>query len=730
MPRAKSQSRTLPKTLLPPPEFAEVERYELAEGPAYHFALDRRVFLQSAGAGLLLLVVSCQSAEGQSESSASQSTLIEARLRLDEDGRITVLNGKVEEGQGARTELALVAAEELGVPLDQIVVQMADTALTPDDGITAGSRTTPSTVPAVRQAAAAARTLLLGMAAKRWSADADTLAVRDGFVSSGNRKLGYADLAKDPSTRTAATAKAELSAPSSWRLLGKSAIPNHPRGIVRTNGRDIVTGAHRFPSDIERPGMLYGAILRPPSYSAKLTAIDLAPAKALGAVAVRDGDFAGCAAPTSFAARKAVEAISATAQWDAPQHPAQSELWNSFRSTVKPGEKPAPTASYQRAIASSAHRLSATFEVPYVAHAPMEPRAAVAEWSGDSLTVWTGTSNPFRVRAELAQAFGIPETKVRVVVPDFGGGFGGKHTGEAALEAARLARASAKPVSLRWTRPEEFTWAYLRPAALIEAEAALSADGKLTAWRFLNYNSGGSGLRSPYRTGEREEKFLRAESPLRQGSYRALASYANNFAREVLIDQAAAAAQQDPLAFRLAHLESPRLRTVLERAAERFGWGSRNGKPTGNRAIGLACGEEKNSVVAACVEVELDPVSGIPKVLEVCQAYECGAILNPAGLRQQVEGCIVMALGPALWEEIHYRNGRIANPRFASYPVPRFRDVPKIDTVLVDLPNEAPKGAGETPIIAIAPAIANAVFALTRKPVHRLPIRAQTAAGE
>lgn len=720
-------------SLAPSSEFAEVERYELAEGPAYHFAVDRRVFLQTAGAGLLLLVVSCQKVEGQSAGGVADGgnlagKLVEARLRLGEDGRITVLNGKVEEGQGARTELALVAAEELRVPLHQIDVQMADTDLTPDDGITAGSRTTPSTVPAVRKAAAAARDMLLAMAANRFGVDSGALAVQDGFVSStGGAKLGYGDLAKDAASRSAGSSTAVLTPASEWTMLGKASLPGHPRGIVRTNGRDVVLGAHHYPSDVQRPGMLYGAVLRAPAFGATLSDIDLKPAASLGS-AVRDGDFVGVAAPTSFAAHKAVESIAATAKWNVTKQVSQEGLWEHFRSTTQANDKPASSAAMEAARTAAAKRISATFEIPYVAHAPMEPRAAVAEWSGTSLTVWTGTSNPFRVRGELAQAFSIPEKNVRVIVPDFGGGFGGKHTGEAALEAARLARETGKPVSLRWTRSEEFTWAYLRSAALIEADVALDSDGKLSAWQFLNYNSGGSGLRSPYRAGVVEEKFLRTETPLRQGSYRALASYANNFAREVLVDELAAAARKDPLAFRLANLTEPRLRTVLSRAAERFRWDARTGKTGANRAVGIACGMEKNSVVAACVEIELDAKTGVPRVLEVCQSFECGAILNPAGLRQQVEGCIVMALGPALREEIRFGAGKITNPQFRSYLVPRFRDLPKIDTVLVDLPGEESKGAGETPIIAVAPAIANAVFALTKKPVRRLPVRAEMEA--
>ena len=705
-----------------PPEFAEAERYELYEAPAYRFEVDRRVFLQSAGAGLLLLVVSCQRAEGQRQEPPST---IEARLRIAEDGMATVLTGKVEEGQGARTELTLAAAEELRVPLSQVRMQMADTDITPNDWITAGSRTTPTTVPAVRQAAAAARELLVAMAAKQWGADAATLAVNGGVVASNGRKLGYADLAKAPAEARNAEVTAKLTPPSEWKLLGTNHGDGVPPNYVRSNGHDIVTGAHKYPSDTFRPGMLYGAVLRAPAFGAKLISVDLAAARAMaGVVAVRDGDFAGFAAPTSFAARKAMEAAAATAKWERTKQPSQNELWDYFRSTAQGGRS--EDAQVKAAIAASPHKVTAEFHIPYVQHAPMEPRAALAEWEDGKLTVHTGTSNPSGVRSQLAEAFRIPESKVRVIVPDFGGGFGGKHTGEAALEAARLAKEAGKPVQLRWTRAEEFTWAYSRPAALIETEAGVDADGKLSGWKFWNYNSGGAALRTPYTVNAKQEEFIRTETPVRQGSYRSLASVANCFAREVLMDDLARAAGKDPLAFRLANLEAGRLRAVLEKGAERFGWQRRAAEKKPNRSVGMACGEEKNSVVANFVEVELDQKTGVPRILEVVVAYECGAILNPAGLRQQVEGCLMMALGPALREAIQFENGEIRNGRFLRYQVPRFQDVPKIDVVYLDKPEAEPAGAGETPIIALAPAVANAVAAITGKPVREMPIRAKT----
>jgi isoquinoline 1-oxidoreductase len=312
---------------------------------------------------------------------------------------------------------------------------------------------------------------------------------------------------------------------------------------------------------------------------------------------------------------------------------------------------------------------------------------------------------------------------VRVIVPDFGGGFGGKHTGEAAIEAARLARDAKRPVSLCWTRSEEFTFSYCRPAALIDVEAAVGSRKELVAWDFLNYNSGGSALDTPYRATNLRVRFAPSQSPLRQGSYRALASTANNFAREAFMDELAAEAGVDPLEFRLANLANDRIREVLLTAVRKFGWEQRRKLRQPNRGIGLACGTEKNSVVAACVEVAVDPATGTPKLLEICEAFECGAILNPANLRAQVEGCILMGLGAALREEILFENGRLKNARFSAYRVPRFSDVPKIDVVLVDKKNTEPAGAGETPIIAVAPAMANAIFMATGRRVRSLPLR-------
>lgn len=682
--------------------------------------LNRREFLEIAGAGLLI-VAAAPPADAQRGGGSAAATL-EARLHIAEDGFITVLSGKIEEGQGALTELAMAAAEELRVPLDRVRMVMGATPGTPNDGTTAGSGTSPRTVPQVRRAAAAARGLLLATAARHFAVEATSLEVRDGAVLSAGGKYTYADLARSPefaaASKEALPANTTVTPVKDWQILGK------PQ--VRLDARALVAGTHLFPSDIARPGMLYGRVLRPPSYGATLAAVDLSGARKMPAVtAVRDGEFVACAAPTAFAARQALAAISATAQWKTVPQPSSDVLYDSLKQTARPGERPQGQGrgSVETGLAGARTRMQASYQVAFVQHAPMETRAALAEWRDGQCTVWTGTSNPAGVRQQLAQALGVPQDQVRVLVPHFGGGFGGKHTAEAATEAARIAREAGRPVSIQWTRAEEFTWAYFRPAALIEIQAGLDNVGAISAWDFTNYNSGASALDSPYRIPNTRTAFVPSAPPLRQSSYRVLAATANNFAREAFTDELAASAGRDPLEFRLSHLENERLRNVLNAAAQRFDWAGRRKRRRPGTGVGLACGTEKGSVVAACCEVAMDGAGGAPRLVEVVQAFECGAILNPAGLRSQVEGAIMMGVGPALREEILFQDGRIVNAQFAAYRVPRFRDLPKIDVVLLDRRDLESAGAGETPIMAIAPAIANAVFHATGKPVRSMPIR-------
>jgi isoquinoline 1-oxidoreductase beta subunit len=692
--------------------------------PGCAVELSRRSFLQVLGAGLLFTVTEGVSQGQRTGDRARQATRVAARLHLNADGTFTVMTGKVEEGQGARAELTQAAAEELRVPADRVHLVMADTALVPDDGMTAGSRTTPSTVPAVRQGAAAARALLASLAADQWQVAPAALEVRNGIITNPATKqtLTYTDLvkAKDVAAAFEQTVGRDVivTAVSEWIVLGSS--------VPRPNRRDLVTGAHQYPSDIALPNMLYGKVLRPPSYGATLEAVDLAEAKDMkDVVVVRDGPFVGCAAPSTFLAAQALAAISKTVSWKAVSHPSSKEIFSYLKGHARRsgGSRPGTTDSVEKALAGARKSLSETYEVAYIQHTPMEPRAATAEWKDGNLTVWAGVDYPQRAQTDLARFFGIPPERVRVIVPDMGGGFGGKHTPEAAEEAARLAKAAGRPVAVHWTRAEEFTWAYFRPAAVIECKGGLDDKGSLIAWDFTSINPGGAALDPPYRIANVATRSIDSDSPLRQGAYRCLAATANNFARESFMDELAAAVGADPLDFRLAHLDNPRLRIVLETAAKHFDWAARRKKVTGELGVGLACGTEKNSVVAACVEVAIDRRRGEVHVREICEAFECGPILNPANLTSQVQGCIIMGLGGALTEQMQFQDGKILNASFARYQVPRFEDVPKIDIHLVNKTDIPPAGAGETPIMAVAPAIANAIFAATGVRVRSMPIR-------
>jgi len=704
-------------------EIIEPELFDSFDEPNSPVKISRRTFVQMLGAGLLITVTEGVSF-GQRRRGGGRSIAVAARVQINTDGTIFVMTGKVEEGQGARAELTQAAAEELRVDTEKIRLLMADSDLTPDDGRTAGSRTTPSTVPAVRQGAATARGLLRRLAAEQWKVDIGALKVEHGTIT--NRKtqktISYEDLAKSQNIAEAfketVSSDIDLTPVEQWQSMGKS--------VPRPNSRDIVTGAHKYPSDIVRHNMLYGKILRPPAYGATLESIDLSRAKAMkDVVVVHDGQFVGFAAPTTYRATQALEAVAGTAKWKTVPQPSSKEIFAYLKEHARTSDRlrQRTRGSTDEAFAKANKVLSETYHVAYIQHTPMEPRAAVAEWNDGKLTVWAGVDGPHQVKGDLVRAFGVSSDQVRVIVPDMGSGFGGKHSGEAPEEAARLAKAAGRPVAVHWTRAEEFTWAYFRPAAVIECKGGLDSKGSLIAWDFTNINAGGAAIDTPYNIPNTSILSVGSDSPLRQGAYRCLAATANNFARESFMDELAVAAGVDPLEFRLAHLGNERIRTVLETVARHFDWSNRRKKVTPEIGVGLACGTEKNSVVAACVEVGIDRKKGEIKVHEVCEAFECGPILNPANLTSQVQGCIVMGLGGALREEMEFENGKILNATFTKYLVPRFKDVPKIDVHLINKTDIPSAGGGETPIIAIAPAISNAVFAATGIRLRSMPMQ-------
>lgn len=674
--------------------------------------IDRRGFLASLGGGILVLFAPQSQAQesghgGRRSIGNDLPQDVAAWLHIAPDGRITGLTGKVEVGQNIRTSLTQAIADELRCTPAAVHLVMGDTALTPWDMGTFGSRTTPTMAPILRRMAATAREKLIDAAAQRWALARASLTVANGCVvdPASGKSAKFGELAAGIDWVQIIGADDCVTPPHKWQVAGTS--------VSKVNARELVTGAHKYSSDHKLPGMLHGRVLRAPSFGAKLVSLDSAEAsKITGVTIVHDAEFVGVTAPDESVAAKALAAMQA--KWQ--EHPQISS--RDLFAVIRP--KPTqPSSSTAPALGRAYKRLNATYTVAYIAHAPLEPRAAVAQWSNDQLTVWTGTQRPFGVRTELAQAFAMPESQVRVIVPDTGSAYGGKHTGECAIEAARLAKASGKPVKVIWTREEEFTWAYFRPAGVIDIQSGIDKDGALLAWEFHNYLSGPSGLDTPYEVGIKNVQFHEVDSPQREGSYRGLAATANHFARESHMDELAAAVQMDPLAFRLRNLKNPRIRAVLETATERFGWAGK--KPSEVRGYGLACGTEKGGYVACCAEISIGPDRKV-RVERVVEAWECGAIVNPEHLRNQVEGAIVMGLGGALFEAIDFANGRILNARLSQYRVPRFQDVPKIEVVLLDRKDLPSAGAGETPIVGIAPAIANAIYNATGVRARSMPL--------
>ena len=684
--------------------------------------VDRRNFLRLLGGGVLICFAYPRVRAQESGRSGGSHELpkdISAWLHIDADGNVKVFTGKVEVGQNIRTSLAQQVAEELHVPIESVSMVMGDTALTPYDMGTFGSRTTPTMGPQLRTMAAAARQMLVEKAAERWQVPAEGLKAEKSKIvdPQKSRSVAYGELTRGENLVRVVSTRVMLTPASEWKVAGTPA--------PKVEGREFVTGKHVYPTDIVRPGMMFGAILRPEGFNARLVSLDSTEAEKLPDVKViRDGDFVGVVAADAYTARKAIDALKA--KWNVPEQISNRELFEYLKRNAGADDGSGHKAgSVEQALSAADVKVESKYTVQYIAHVPLEPRAAVAEWKDGNLTVWTGTQRPFAVREELAQALQIPESKVRVIQPDMGSGYGGKHTGETAVEAARLAQAAGKPVKVVWTRTEEFTWAYFRPAALIEVKGGASKDGKLLAWEFHNYNSGTAALGTPYDVANQVVQYHPVRSPLRQGSYRSLAGAANNFARESHMDAIAHAAGIDPLEFRLKNLQEPRLRAVLEAAAEKFGWKRAKAEP--GCGFGIACGTDKGGYVATAAEVQIDAATKKLRLRRVVTAWESGAVINPNGIQNQISGGIVQAIGGALFEAILFEGGRILNPRFLRYRVPRFSDMPEIEVVILDRKDLPSAGAGEIGLIALAPAVANAIFAATGVRIANMPMAPREA---
>jgi nicotinate dehydrogenase subunit B len=707
-----------PELLEPAPPARPAAGQAELTGPAMPWDLDCRQpesFAASMPEGLMTVVAG--DGDGRSWDAAD-----EAWVHVAADGTVTAFTGKVEAGQGTRTALALLVAEELAIPPGSVTLIMANTTISPFDLGTFGSRSMPHAAPPLRAAAAGAFRLLRESAAARFGLPGDALRAADGFFAGpdGAPLASYAELAAGQRRVERVAPDTPVKPAAQWQAAGR---PARSAGAA-----DAVTGARRFPSDLRIAGMLHGCVLHPPSAGAQLVRAGTAAAEAMaGVTVISDGALIGVVAADQPTAREALAAISA--EWREVAGPSAHNLESYLRAHPVGGEGfSAPfrhqDGDPQAALSAGPIRLQGQYSASYVAHVPLEPRVALAQWRGGELTVWTATSTPFRARRELADALGLAEPAVQVIVPDFGGGFGGKHGSVVALEAARLARAAGRPVKVQWSRRDEFNSGYLRPAAFIDVASSADETGQLTGWSFTNINSGAAGIMTPYRIPSQLIRYQPAAAPLAQGSYRALAATANNFARECQMDELAAAAGADPVQFRLRHLDDDRLAAVLRAAAAEIGGPA--GQPPaaagGQVGTGIAVGFEKGGRVATAARVHIG-ADGTARILTLITTVDCGAVVHPDGLANQVEGAVMMGLGPAMFEQIDFAAGRILNGSMSQYRVPRLADVPAdVRVVLLDQPAEPSAGGGEAPIIAVAPAIANAIFRACGVRLRALPL--------
>ena len=684
----------------------------------------RRELLALAGPGLFLSFgVDWLAAQEPARLPVRQGypTDLNAYLRITPDGRVTCFSGKVELGQGAMTVLAQILAEELDVAYDSVDMVLGDTELCPYDMGTFGSMNVRNFGPALRGAGAEAKAILLQMAGEQLHASAARLQVKGGVVT-------------DPATPGKSVTYGQL-------VQGKrierhiEGVPVKPvtaytvagRAAPRKDALDKVTGKARYSGDFTFPGMLHARLVRPPAHGAKFQDADTSAAEKAGARVVRDGELVAVLHERPDLADKALGLVKA--RFELPQPTMDDKtIFDHLLKTAPPLQNAGAGGDLAVGEKSSAVFVEATYLNSYVAHAPMETHSATAIVENGKATVWASTQAPFSVRQQVAQAVGLTPQNVRIVASYVGGGFGGKSAAAQAVEAARLAKATGKPVQVVWSRAEEFFYDTFRPAAVVKIRSGLSSAGKIALWDYQVYGAGEREAKTYYdvpnqhtqsaggwQGGNPPGMHLSAVGP-----WRAPSVNTNSFARESHMDALAAKAGIDPLEFRLKHLSDARMIRVLEAVAKQFAW--KAAKAPSGRGAGIACGIYSNAYAASMAEVAVDRKTGHVQVKRVVSAMDVGLVVNPDGLRQQMEGCIAMGLGYTLSEEVHFKNGEVLDRNFDSYQIPRFSWMPKLETILIDNPGMPAVGGGEPPIITMGAVIANAIFDAVGVRLRQLPM--------
>lgn len=724
--------------------------------------LTRRAFAKGMGGivlsfSLVPAEVLAQAAAARLPGSLNNNRVLDAWLRINPDGSATVQTGKVELGQGILTALWQIAAEELDLPLSRVTILSVDTSRSPNEGFTFGSQSIENSGTALRLACAEARAILIELAAKKFGLGADALKVSEGVISAPDgRRVGYGELAGEADFKREVTAKVKPKPAAAHAIVGKS--------VPRLDIPAKVSGGAAFIQDLRLPGMAHGRVVRPPRYGARLDGVDEAAAKALpGVIAVvRDGSFLGVIAEREEQAIKAREALAASAKWSGGDElPDPAQLHAHLRALPA---KTTVSNEKKGVVLASAHVLEATYTKPYMSHASIGPSCAVAQFADGRFTVWSHAQGMFPLRVDLAKALKVAPAAIRCIHVEGSGCYGHNGADDAALDAALLARAlPGRPVRVQWMREDEFAWAPYGCAMAMHVKGAVDAVGRVIEWDYELWsnthsmrpaNPAGNNLLAswylaePQKHGEpgnvpiqfgggsdrnavplydfpnqRVVNHLVLPMPLRASALRTLGAYSNVFASECFMDELALAAKADPVAFRLAHLSDPRAKAVIEKVAAMANWKAGEAGSLG-RGRGIAFSKYKNLAcyVAVIAEVEVERASGKVRVPRVWAATDAGLVINPDGLKNQIEGGIIQSASWTLMEEVRFDKRGIRTRDWASYPIMTMPEVPKVEVELINRPNERPLGAGEGSQGPAGAAIANAVAHATGKRLRDLPL--------
>ncbi len=722
-------------------------------------AISRRKFV--AGSGALVVGFStvarmsgstawAQAAAPSPFPSLTKAPQLDSWIRISAAGEVTVFSGKVEIGQGIKTALAQIAADELDVALQRVEVVTADTARTPDEATTSRSHSIIESGGALRAAAAEARAFLLAKAAERLRAPVTALTVNDGAITAGaaSEQITYWSIIGDNKFDQTVSGKAPTKDPAAYKYVGKS--------IARVDIPGKVTGAPSFVQDLRLPGLLHGRVLRPPIDRAdvKLVSVDTRRAAAMPGIVkvVQDGQFIGAIAEREEQAISALETLKQDSKWELPALPPQARLKEHLRTLPAKDRVLRNDANVAEELAKAAHRVEATYFVPFQSHASMGPSCAVAQMVDGALTVWTHSQSVFGLRTDLAQVLGKPESEVRLIHMEGPACYGQNGADDVPLDAAVLALAvPGRPVRVQWMREDEFAWAPKGPAMLIQVKAGADSAGNITAFDYeywtgphvSRYGKQGksvaigawyleraaapfflqgpgadvvarvlAGAQAFYDFPSKRvvEHVTELFSPLRTGELRGVAGLPHAFAVQSMLDELAAKVGTDPIEFRLRFIRDERMRAVIEAVTKQAGW-TPGASPSGKgRGFSSFYYDRPFARAAAVAEVDADRSSGRVKVKRVVAAFDVGQIINPDGVRNQMEGGIIQTLSRTMVEEVTYADGKVTSLDWSGYPTLGFNDLPEVEIVLLDRPHERPGGAGETQTPIIPGAIANAIY--------------------